>query len=118
MIPDKLTGIIENQPPGRSVNRPGKKEKFKKVVATQCVVNYIIRSARQYIIRRINMPNINVQMGPATEEVKKKLIEELTSTAVRITSMRPEQFIVFIQETPYENIGVGGKTVKEIIGGK
>lgn len=64
------------------------------------------------------MPNINVQIGPATEEVKKQLIVELTATAVKVTSMRPEQFTVFIQETPYENIGVGGKTVKEIRAGK
>ena len=64
------------------------------------------------------MPNINVQMGPAMEEIKKQLIVELTTTAVKVTSMRPEQFTVFIQETPFENIGVGGKTVKEIRAGK
>ena len=64
------------------------------------------------------MPCINVQMGNTTEEVKKQLIVELTSTAVRITNMKPEQFTVFIQEFPYENIGVGGITVKELRAGK
>lgn len=64
------------------------------------------------------MPCINVQMGNTTEEVKKQLIVELTSTAVKVTNMKPEQFTVFVQEFPYENIGVGGKTVKDIKAGK
>ena len=62
------------------------------------------------------MPNITVQMGPAAEEAKKELIERLTKVSAEITKIPEEKFIVFIDEFPAENIGVGGKTLKEIRG--
>lgn len=60
------------------------------------------------------MPNITIQMGPADEETKKQLIERFTKDAAEITRIPEEKFIVFIDEFPPENIGVGGKTVKEL----
>ncbi len=59
------------------------------------------------------MPVITVTMGQVNEEQKKKLVRNLTREAAEITNINTESFIVFIQELPYENIGVGGKTIKE-----
>ena len=47
---------------------------------------------------------------------KKELIERLTKVSAEITKIPEEKFIVFIDEFPAENIGVGGKTLKEIRG--
>ena len=60
------------------------------------------------------MPTITIAMDQTTEEKKKQLIETLTSDASKITGYPPEFFYVYIQEYPSENIGAGGKTVKEI----
>ena len=59
------------------------------------------------------MPLINVKMGQIDETKKKELIAGLTGEAVRITGLKPESFMVFIEEYSYENIGVAGVTVKE-----
>jgi 4-oxalocrotonate tautomerase len=60
------------------------------------------------------MPTITIALDPTSEEKKKQLIETLTSEASRITGYSPAFFYVYIQEYPVENIGAGGKTVKEI----
>ncbi len=60
------------------------------------------------------MPAITIAIDETSEEVKKQLIEHLTKEASRITGYPPEFFFVYVQEYPPENIGAGGKTVKEI----
>ena len=60
------------------------------------------------------MPTITIAMDQTSAEKKKQLIEKLTFEASKITNYPPEFFYVYIQEYPAENIGVGGKTVKEI----
>ena len=60
------------------------------------------------------MPTITIAMDQTSEDKKKQLIEKLTSEASKITNYPPEFFYVYIQEYPAENIGAGGKTVKEI----
>lgn len=60
------------------------------------------------------MPTITIAMDQTSEEKKKLLIEKLTSEASIITGYPPAFFYVYIQEYPAENIGAGGKTVKEI----
>jgi 4-oxalocrotonate tautomerase len=60
------------------------------------------------------MPTITIAMDPTSEEKKKQLIETLTGEASKITGYPPALFYVYIQEYPVENIGAGGKTVKEI----
>ena len=62
------------------------------------------------------MPIITVSMGEASEEQKKKLVQNLTREAAEITQKDPNHFTVFIHEYPYENIGQGGKTIKEMRG--
>lgn len=60
------------------------------------------------------MPTITIAIDQTSEEKKKQLIEKLTMEASKITNYPPEFFYVYIQEYPAENIGAGGKTVKEI----
>ena len=60
------------------------------------------------------MPTITIAMDQTSEEKKKQLIETLTSDASKITGYSPEFFYVYIQEYPAENIGAGGRMVKEI----
>lgn len=62
------------------------------------------------------MPVITITMGQTSEEVKKKLVQNLTKEAMEITQKSAEHFTVLIHELPYENIGHGGKTIKEIRG--
>jgi len=66
------------------------------------------------------MPIINIDLGQGqtTEDQKKQLILRMTADAAEITGMQRENFITFINEFPLENIGVGGRTVKEIKAGQ
>ena len=60
------------------------------------------------------MPAITIKINPISEEKKKELIAIFTREASRITAYPPEFFFIYIDEYPAENIGAGGKTVKEI----
>lgn len=60
------------------------------------------------------MPTITIAIDSTSEEKKRQLVEILTNEASRITGYPPAFFYVYIQEYPAENIGAGGKTVKEI----
>ncbi len=59
------------------------------------------------------MPAITIAIDKISEEKKKLLVENLTQKASEITEYPPGYFFVYIQEYPAENIGVGGKTLKE-----
>ncbi len=54
------------------------------------------------------MPVINLAISPQSKEVKEKLISSLTTAAAEATGIPAAKFVVFIDETPRENIGVGG----------
>jgi 4-oxalocrotonate tautomerase len=60
------------------------------------------------------MPAITIALDQTSDEKKKQLIENLTRVASEITGYPAGHFFVYVQEYPTENIGVGGKTVKEI----
>ena len=60
------------------------------------------------------MPTITIAIDQLSEEKKKQLVENLTKVAVEITEYPAEYFFVYVQEYPTENIGVGGKTLKEM----
>jgi 4-oxalocrotonate tautomerase len=62
------------------------------------------------------MPTITIALNKTSEEKKRRLVEDLSRVAAEITEISLEHFVVFIQEHPHENIGVGGKTLKEILG--
>ena len=60
------------------------------------------------------MPVLSVTMGEIPKEQKKELIVGLTKTAVDITGIPAQFFVVTINELPDINLGVGGRTVEEI----
>ena len=62
------------------------------------------------------MPTIIIALNETSDEKKKRLVENLSKEAAEITNIPLEHFAVIIQEHPHENIGVGGRTLKEILG--
>lgn len=60
------------------------------------------------------MPTITIALDQISEEKKKQLVENLTREAAEITEYPAEYFFVYVQEYPTENIGVGGKILKEL----
>lgn len=60
------------------------------------------------------MPTITIAIDQISEEKKKQLVENLTKEAAEITGYPAEYFFMYVQEFPTENIGIGGKTLKEI----
>jgi len=60
------------------------------------------------------MPTISIALDQTSEEKKRQLIEHLTKVASDITGYPPGHFFVYVQEYPAENIGVGGKSLKEM----
>lgn len=61
------------------------------------------------------MPLINITLGATTEEQKKEIIEKVTRTMVDITKIPEDKFMTLIHELPYENLGLGTKTVKDLL---
>jgi len=61
--------------------------------------------------------NIDIGLGQTSEDQKRQLISRITADAVDITGISAEKFTLFINEYPSENIGVGGKTLKDIKAG-
>lgn len=60
------------------------------------------------------MPVITIAMDQTSEEKKKQLVENLTREAAKITEYPAEFFFVYVQEYPAENIGIGGKILKDV----
>ncbi len=59
------------------------------------------------------MPVITVEAASLDMEQKRRLAEELTSVAASILGMPAETIYVFLKENALENIGVGGKLLKD-----
>ena len=66
------------------------------------------------------MPVINIELGSGqtTEDQKRELISRLSAEAVAVTGIPVEKFTMFIKEYPLENIGQGGKTIKDMHAGR
>ena len=60
------------------------------------------------------MPTITIAIDQTSEEKKKQLVEKITRDASEITGYPTDYFFVYIQEYSAENIGIGGKILKEI----
>ncbi len=62
------------------------------------------------------MPIIHIELGQGQvdQQQKQQLIERFTHEAVSITGIGEEKFTTLIHELPLENIGLGGKTLKNI----
>jgi 4-oxalocrotonate tautomerase len=65
------------------------------------------------------MPIITFEMGvgQADEAQKQQLIRRLTAESVAITGIPESKFTILIHEVPHTNLGIGGKTLKEIRAG-
>ncbi len=63
------------------------------------------------------MPVITIATHPIDNNQKEQLIRELTDTAVKITQVPADKFVVFIDEYNNDSIGLAGKTRAEIISG-
>lgn len=61
------------------------------------------------------MPVITIAIHPIDQDQKARLIEEITKTAVNITKVPADKYVVFIDEYNNESIGLAGKTRAEII---
>lgn len=59
------------------------------------------------------MPVIKLEISAQSTQKKSELVNELTKTAAKITGIREEAFVVFINEYEKDNIGVGGTLLSE-----
>lgn len=64
------------------------------------------------------MPVITVAIHPISQEEKIHLIRKLTDTAVEITGVPADKYVVFIDEFENSSIGLAGKTRTEIVAEK
>ena len=60
------------------------------------------------------MPVINISMHKVNDQIKTDLIRKLTDTSVEVTGIPADKFTILINEMGECNIGLGGKTLKEI----
>jgi len=60
------------------------------------------------------MPIISIAMHHTPPETRQQLISALTETAVAVTNIPAQSFIVLINELPEESIGIGGRTLLEL----
>lgn len=61
------------------------------------------------------MPVITVAIHPIDQKQKTQLIREITETAVKITNVPADKYVVFIDEYKNGAIGLAGKTRTEIM---
>lgn len=61
------------------------------------------------------MPVITLAISPQGKDVKEQLISRLTAAAAEATGIPAAKFVVFINETPRENIGVGGLPLDQLM---
>ncbi len=64
------------------------------------------------------MPHITVEGPPITSvAVKRRMVEEMTSTAARAYGLPEQIMVVVIKENKPENVGVGGQLILDRKGG-
>jgi 4-oxalocrotonate tautomerase len=59
------------------------------------------------------MPVITIDGPKLGKEQKKELIESFTQEAVRVIGLPAQAFVVIINETEPDNVGVGGEQLSE-----
>lgn len=59
------------------------------------------------------MPTIFFYGPDLTREKRVELIREFTETASRVTGVREDAFVVYLQETDPARIGVGGELLED-----
>jgi 4-oxalocrotonate tautomerase len=66
----------------------------------------------------VNMPVITLEAGQMDKNQKDSLIAELTRVASDILKISPDAFVVLLKENPYDNVGVGGKSLEKVLKSK
>ena len=61
------------------------------------------------------MPIVTITMRQTPAETKRELIEKLTAAAVEITKIPEQHFVFAIKELDDVNLGIGGRTIEEIM---
>lgn len=52
--------------------------------------------------------------GPRLDgEKKRELVRSFTETASRLTGIDPSAFVVYLEETPPDSVGVGGRLLED-----
>lgn len=59
------------------------------------------------------MPVISFDIVPLSKEQKIELAKEFTETAAKVTGIAEEFFYVYFNESPPENVAVGGKLLSQ-----
>jgi len=60
------------------------------------------------------LPVISLEIGKLTTNQKKEIIKKITATTAEITKIPEDAFTVLIHELDDENIGIGGRNIREI----
>jgi len=61
------------------------------------------------------MPVIIFEGGKMDKGKKEELVRELTEASVRVTGIDASAFITYVHENDFDNIGVGGELLTEIL---
>jgi 4-oxalocrotonate tautomerase family enzyme len=93
-------------------------KKYETALAIFSVACYTFDSGVLNSTEEIIMPVITVAIHPISQEEKTDLIKQLTDTAVEVTGISADKYVVFIDEFENSSIGLAGKTRAEIIAGK
>lgn len=64
------------------------------------------------------MPVITVTLGKMEKEQKREMIKRFTEVSMEITGAPETSHAVVINELPLDALGLGTKTVEEIVGAK
>lgn len=59
------------------------------------------------------MPVITVEAATLSKEQKRKLVQELTTSAANIMDLPEQAFFVFLKENERDNIGVAGQLLSD-----
>ena len=60
------------------------------------------------------MPTIFFYGPKLDKEKRREMIKEFSETASRLTGVRKAAFVVYLTETPPENVGVGGELLEDL----
>ncbi|HHY37650.1 MAG TPA: 4-oxalocrotonate tautomerase [Clostridia bacterium] len=60
------------------------------------------------------MPTIFFYGPKLDKEKRQEMVQSFTETASKLTGIKKESFVVYLFETPRENVGVGGKLLEDL----
>ena len=59
------------------------------------------------------MPTIFFYGPKLDKDKKREMITSFTETASRLTGINKSSFVIYLQETAHENVGVGGELLSD-----